>query len=100
MRVSGPIYFEQDLMLICSKRQPFDLVKVRLQTTEGVYKSTFDCFSQTVKKDGIRGLYRGMSTPLIGVTPIFAVSFWVSKDKLTRALSRFALALTFYVMSL
>jgi solute carrier family 25 carnitine/acylcarnitine transporter 20/29 len=60
------------------RRQPFDLVKVRLQTTEGIYKSTFDCFAQTVKKDGITGLYRGMSTPLVGVTPIFAVSFWVS----------------------
>ncbi|CAM0143210.1 carnitine transporter [Umbelopsis sp. WA50703] len=56
--------------------QPFDLVKVRLQTTEGIYKSTFDCFAQTIKKDGILGLYRGMSTPLVGVTPIFAVSFW------------------------
>ncbi|KAG2185539.1 hypothetical protein INT44_002332 [Umbelopsis vinacea] len=56
--------------------QPFDLVKVRLQTTEGIYKSTFDCFAQTIKKDGITGLYRGMSTPLVGVTPIFAVSFW------------------------
>jgi len=56
--------------------QPFDLVKVRLQTTEGLYKNTFDCFAQTVKKDGIFGLYRGMATPLIGVTPIFAVSFW------------------------
>ncbi|RUS12861.1 mitochondrial carrier domain-containing protein, partial [Endogone sp. FLAS-F59071] len=57
--------------------QPFDLVKVRMQTApDGLYKSTLDCFAKTVSADGIRGLYRGMSTPLIGVTPIFAVSFW------------------------
>ncbi|KAL9541776.1 hypothetical protein MBANPS3_008931 [Mucor bainieri] len=56
--------------------QPFDLVKVRLQTSEGVYKNTADCFKQIVKKDGIFGLYRGMATPLASITPIFAVSFW------------------------
>jgi len=26
--------------------------------------------------DGIKGLYRGMAAPLVGVTPIFAVCFW------------------------
>ncbi|KAL1922937.1 uncharacterized protein VTP21DRAFT_9313 [Calcarisporiella thermophila] len=56
---------------------PFDLVKVRLQTApDGVYKGTLDCVKQTLVKDGVRGLYRGMSSPLVGVTPIFAVSFW------------------------
>lgn len=64
--------------------QPFDLVKVRLQTTEGVYKNTADCFKQIVKKDGLTGLYRGMATPLASVTPIFAVSFWVSFFKIKK----------------
>ncbi|CAO3577155.1 unnamed protein product [Absidia cylindrospora] len=56
--------------------QPFDLVKVRLQTTEGVYKGTGDCFKQIIKNDGVLGLYRGMATPLASITPIFAVSFF------------------------
>ncbi|KAI8061164.1 mitochondrial carrier domain-containing protein [Gongronella butleri] len=56
--------------------QPFDLVKVRLQTTEGVYSGTMDCFKQIIKKDGVLGLYRGMSAPLASITPIFAVSFF------------------------
>ncbi|OBZ89850.1 Mitochondrial carnitine/acylcarnitine carrier protein [Choanephora cucurbitarum] len=56
--------------------QPFDLVKVRLQTSQGVYKNTADCFKQIVKNDGILGLYRGMATPFASITPIFAVSFW------------------------
>jgi len=54
---------------------PFDLVKVRLQTSNQ-YKGFIDCATKIVTRDGFRGLYRGMSAPLIGVTPIFAVCFW------------------------
>lgn len=53
---------------------PFDLVKVRLQT--GVYNSTAACIKGTVAKDGLLGFYRGVMPPLLGVTPMFAVSFW------------------------
>ncbi|CDS03726.1 hypothetical protein LRAMOSA01127 [Lichtheimia ramosa] len=56
--------------------QPFDLVKVRMQTSHGLYKNTFDCFKQIIKNDGVLGLYRGMATPLASITPIFAVSFF------------------------
>ncbi|KAK4109635.1 mitochondrial carrier [Canariomyces notabilis] len=57
---------------------PFDLVKVRLQTAEkGVYSGAFDVVKKSVAKDGLRrGLYAGVSAPLVGVTPMFAVSFW------------------------
>ncbi|KAL0636567.1 carnitine transporter [Maublancomyces gigas] len=57
---------------------PFDLVKVRMQTAEsGVYKGAFDVVRRTVAKEGVfRGLYAGVSAPLLGVTPMFAVSFW------------------------
>ncbi|KAI5821299.1 mitochondrial carrier domain-containing protein [Pyronema omphalodes] len=57
---------------------PFDLVKVRLQTAEaGVYKGALDVVRQTIAREGpIRGLYAGVSAPLYGVTPMFAVSFW------------------------
>ncbi|RCK62359.1 Mitochondrial carnitine carrier [Candida viswanathii] len=53
---------------------PFDLVKVRLQT--GLYKSSVQCVKETIAKDGLFGLYRGVLPPLLGVTPMFAVSFW------------------------
>ncbi|KAF2147494.1 uncharacterized protein K452DRAFT_323568 [Aplosporella prunicola CBS 121167] len=57
---------------------PFDLVKVRLQTAEkGVYKGAMDVVRRTVAREGLaRGLYAGVSAPLVGVTPMFAVSFW------------------------
>lgn len=53
---------------------PFDLVKVRLQT--GLYKSSAECIRLTLVKDGPLGFYRGVMPPLVGVTPMFAVSFW------------------------
>ncbi|KAK0743950.1 mitochondrial carrier domain-containing protein [Schizothecium vesticola] len=57
---------------------PFDLVKVRLQTAEkGVYSSAIDVVRKSIARDGLRrGLYAGVSAPLVGVTPMFAVSFW------------------------
>ncbi|KAJ3153401.1 carnitine transporter [Geranomyces michiganensis] len=54
---------------------PFDTLKVRLQTSNN-YKGLADCFKQTVAKEGFLGLYKGMASPLIGVTPMFALSFW------------------------
>ena len=36
----------------------------------------WNCVVKTVKFEGFFGLYKGMSAPLIGVTPIFALSFF------------------------
>jgi len=51
---------------------PFDLVKVRLQTAEkGLYSGAIDVVRKSVAKDGLRrGLYAGVSAPLLGVTPM------------------------------
>jgi ornithine carrier protein len=49
---------------------PFDTVKVRLQSQADTvplkYKGPMDCFSQSFKEEGMRGLYRGISAPLVG----------------------------------
>lgn len=56
---------------------PFDLIKVRLQTaTPGTYNGAMDVVKQTIARDGFKGLYRGVAAPLVGVTPMFAISFW------------------------
>lgn len=62
---------------------PLDTIKVRLQTmpvpekgVAPIYKGTFDCAKKTVQREGFRGLYKGMSAPLTGVAPIFAMSFF------------------------
>ena len=57
---------------------PFDTIKVRLQTqphTNPIYKSTFDCFKKTLRKEGYHGLYAGVLSPLFGQMFFRAASF-------------------------
>ncbi|KAL2793882.1 Anp1-domain-containing protein [Aspergillus keveii] len=45
----------------------FDTVKVRLQTSkDGHFKGPLDCVLQTVRKEGVAGLYKGATPPLVG----------------------------------
>lgn len=53
---------------------PFDLTKVLLQTKQ--YDTTWHAVVGTFQKHGLLGFYKGVSSPLLGVTPMFAVSFW------------------------
>lgn len=65
--------------------QPFDLIKVRCQN--GQAKSAGEAVAKilaearaatsgTMLTNSVRGFYKGVIPPLLGVTPIFAVSFW------------------------
>lgn len=61
---------------------PLDTIKVRLQTMPDVkpgqtplYAGTVDCAKKIVSHEGVKGLYKGMFAPLIGVTPMYAVCF-------------------------
>ncbi|CDO73194.1 hypothetical protein BN946_scf185007.g249 [Trametes cinnabarina] len=42
----------------------------------GTYTGAVDVVKKALARDGVKGLYRGVVPPLLGVTPIFAVSFW------------------------
>jgi solute carrier family 25 carnitine/acylcarnitine transporter 20/29 len=53
---------------------PFDTIKVRLQTSKQ-YSGMMDCIKQTVAKEGFRGLYKGIISPLTGITFVNAVQF-------------------------
>jgi len=56
---------------------PLDLVKVKMQTATSLTNtSTFSMLRSTAAKEGIRGLYRGVSAPICAVAPVFAVCFW------------------------
>lgn len=60
---------------------PLDTIKVRIQTMTVVpgqpppYRGTLDCALKMVKGEGPLSLYRGMSAPLVGVTPMYALCF-------------------------
>ncbi|KAJ5677650.1 uncharacterized protein N7477_003283 [Penicillium maclennaniae] len=54
--------------------QPFDIVKVRLQTTSQ-YKSALDGATQIFKKEGPLAFYKGTLTPLVGIGACVSVQF-------------------------
>ncbi|XP_041777460.1 mitochondrial basic amino acids transporter [Anopheles merus] len=59
---------------------PFDTVKVHLQTQNHrnpLYRGTYDCFRKIVVREGVHGLYRGMSSPMAGVAVVNAIVFGV-----------------------
>lgn len=62
---------------------PFDLVKVRMQTAEkGVYTGAMDVMRKGIAKDGLaRGLYAGVSAPLVGVTPMCKDSLYLLPEQ-------------------
>ncbi|KAI1389897.1 mitochondrial carrier [Hypoxylon trugodes] len=46
---------------------PFDTIKVRLQTTDATrFSGPLQCVLQTVRNEGVRGLYKGATPPLVG----------------------------------
>ncbi|KAI9742312.1 MAG: hypothetical protein M1818_004212 [Claussenomyces sp. TS43310] len=46
---------------------PFDTIKVRLQTsTPSQFNGPLQCLLQTVRKEGVLGLYKGATPPLVG----------------------------------
>jgi len=62
-------------MCLVAAGHPLDLLKVRLQTaTEPT--TMVHCARQIVRQHGVKGLYRGMLAPLLGITPIYSVCFW------------------------
>ncbi|KAM0714889.1 hypothetical protein Q7P37_009354 [Cladosporium fusiforme] len=66
---------------------PFDTVKVRLQSQPDHlplrYAGPLDCFRQSIRQDGVSGLYRGVSAPLFGAaaeTACLFFSYRVAQD--------------------
>ncbi|KAI0134527.1 mitochondrial carrier domain-containing protein [Xylariales sp. AK1849] len=46
---------------------PFDTIKVRLQTTDSSrFSGPLQCVAQTLRNEGVRGLYKGATPPLVG----------------------------------
>jgi len=58
-----------------TRRYAFDTVKVRLQT--GKYSGMIHCFKHIVQTEGVRGLYQGLTPPLIGGAAETGVNYLV-----------------------
>ena len=60
--------------------QPFDTVKVRIQTQSmdnPLYSSALDCAKKTFRREGGLAFYKGTLTPLIGVGACVSIQFGV-----------------------
>lgn len=62
---------------------PLDTLKVRLQTQNisrsGAatrYHGAWGCFVLTLREEGVRGLFKGVTSPIAGVAAVNAVLFW------------------------
>lgn len=61
---------------------PLDTVKVLLQTQSAVgesqvqYRGAWHCLRHTVETKGVQGLYKGLSSPLLGSMAENALLFW------------------------
>jgi solute carrier family 25 aspartate/glutamate transporter 12/13 len=64
---------------------PIDITKTRMQNQRVVagqaplYKNGFDCFSQLVRKEGFRAMYKGLGPQLVGVAPEKAIKLAVNE---------------------
>ncbi|TFL03187.1 mitochondrial carrier domain-containing protein [Pterulicium gracile] len=56
--------------------QPFDMVKVRMQTSvKGQYKGMVDCATGILKNEGPLAFYKGTLTPLLGIGACVSIQF-------------------------
>ncbi|KAI0066002.1 mitochondrial carrier [Artomyces pyxidatus] len=58
--------------------QPFDIVKVRMQTApKGTYNGMLDCAGGILKNEGPLAFYKGTLTPLLGIGVCVSIQFGV-----------------------
>ncbi|XP_077444082.1 mitochondrial basic amino acids transporter-like [Stigmatopora argus] len=66
---------------------PFDTVKVRLQVqnvNKPMYRGTIHCFQSIIRQESLFGLYKGIGSPMMGLTFINAIVFGVQGNVMRR----------------
>ena len=55
--------------------QPLETVKVRMQSQQGLYKTSIDCIKKMYSKEGFTSFYKGTLSPLVGISFCFGACF-------------------------
>ncbi|XP_035534843.1 mitochondrial basic amino acids transporter [Morone saxatilis] len=66
---------------------PFDTVKVRLQVQSvdrPLYRGTYHCFQSIIRQETVFGLYKGIGSPMMGLTFINAIVFGVQGNAMRK----------------
>eukprot|EP00611_Tribonema_gayanum_P026434 TRINITY_DN629_c0_g1_i4.p1 TRINITY_DN629_c0_g1~~TRINITY_DN629_c0_g1_i4.p1 ORF type:complete len:157 (-),score=14.11 TRINITY_DN629_c0_g1_i4:1854-2324(-) len=78
-KIDGWVAFAAGLTSGCAGilvGQPFDTVKVRLQTaSHGTYSGPLRCLRDTVHKEGVTALFKGLGPPLASAPIVNAIAF-------------------------
>ena len=56
---------------------PIDLIRTRMMTSPGTYTGFVDCFQQTIQKEGVTALYKGLLPANIFAVPYYGTQFFV-----------------------
>lgn len=76
-------------------QHPFDTIKVRLQTEgrNGRFSGPMNCLKETIRKEGVLAMYKGITPPLITIGVVNSVMFGLQGivvSKITGMFSRSA----------
>ncbi len=52
---------------------PFDTIKCRMQSFSNEYKTVFSSGTKIIKEEGILGIFKGISAPMLNSFPINAM---------------------------
>ncbi len=67
---------------------PFDTIKVRLQTDNiGRFRGPWHCLVETVRGEGLRALYKGVTPPLLATGVINSLMFGMQVQSLCACMS-------------
>lgn len=56
---------------------PLDTIRIRMQTQGNLYSSSMQCFREIISKEKVKGLFKGITYPLLGQAAINATVFGV-----------------------
>ena len=62
---------------------PADVIKSRLMKTNSEYKGIIDCFTKTIKNEGLLALYKGFMPVWLRLAP-WQIIFWTSYEQLRK----------------
>lgn len=54
---------------------PYQVVRLRLQSQEKIYRTSLECIAKTWRFEGWRGFYKGLASNLLRVTPATMITF-------------------------
>merc|ERR1719186_597470 len=56
---------------------PYQVIRARLQDTDCKYSGSWDCVKRTVRHEGVRGLYKGLTPYMVHVMPNICLVFLI-----------------------